>query len=133
MDSEREQFEYAIAQDRYDRDLRLVYSDWLEERALDPELVRFQREWTAEWQQSDDWLRAFAERGRTTIEAVEKAVRNYLETGEPTMLGEADGFSVTNLLCEENELDDFWQHWEVWSKTVVPEDKRREEPFSCCY
>lgn len=133
MHSEREQFEFAIAQDPYDGCLRLVFADWLEERAESPEIVKFQREWTPEWQKSDDWMRAFAEKSKVSIKSIVAGVNHYIETGEPSMPGGYPGFGVTEQFDLEGELtSEFWRHWEAWTKTVVPEDMKYREPFECC-
>lgn len=57
--SDRASFEAAIKENRYDTAIRRVFADWLDENGFDDEAV-FHREWTAEWQRAEDWLRNFA-------------------------------------------------------------------------
>lgn len=51
---------YKHVQDnRYDRDLHMIFADWLEENGYDDEAV-LERKWTPERQEAEDWLRALA-------------------------------------------------------------------------
>ncbi len=68
QEKDKQKFLDAIKDNRYDGELRLVYSDWLEERGLDDEALT-QRKWTKEKQEAEDWLREFASRcGDTCVE-----------------------------------------------------------------
>jgi uncharacterized protein (TIGR02996 family) len=136
QDEKRAAFEKALRKERYDRATRLVYADWLEEfgdRLEDDDLAQFQREWTKEWQQAEDTLSAFAERGGVSLETVADAVRHYLGTGEALVIGgDCLGFDVTNQFAEDISVEEFWKAWETWTRTTVPDDARGSEPFTCC-
>lgn len=53
--NEKEAFEKAIQDNRYDQTLRWAYADWLEMNGFDNE-AKIQRSWTREKQESEDWL-----------------------------------------------------------------------------
>ncbi len=59
--TEREAFVAAIKKDPYDQTTRLVFADWLEEHGEDDESL-FQRNWTPEYQRSENYLRGYAAR-----------------------------------------------------------------------
>ncbi len=137
--SEKEGFLRAIEKDRYDQTLRLVFADWLEERGLDEE-AREQREWTPEWQQSEDWLSQFAKDitefdcEEVTLAEVVEAGRKYLKAGETSNLS-GFGFGATNLLGRGGSrmLEEFWRQWHVYTRTEAVPEQDYYEPFHCCY
>src|SRR3954466_10259623 len=49
MSDEKEQFEAALKQDRYDTVTRLIYADWLEEHGEDDYAAEQRRMATPEW------------------------------------------------------------------------------------
>lgn len=129
-DREKERFLQAIAEDRYDQSLRLVFADWLEEHGLDDEAL-VQRQWTREKQEAEDWLRDFAERcGQTadpakyarrgvsyedygwrpiTYEDVVQAGHDWLDRREWFyQIGEE---TARNEMYDENTQKLFWKHW----------------------
>lgn len=61
MSKDRHAFLDALRANPYDKELRLVYADWLEENGFDDEALE-QREWNEEKQKSEDWLRNVAKR-----------------------------------------------------------------------
>lgn len=59
MHPDQKTFEILLKEDPYGINLRLVYSDWLEEQGLDDEAAEHRR-WTPEWQRAEDYLREYA-------------------------------------------------------------------------
>jgi uncharacterized protein (TIGR02996 family) len=153
----RQAFENALQQDRYDLATHLAFSDWLEENDC-PEEAQFHRNWTKEWQESWDWMAWFAtevvqedededmadwvkqEKG-VTVEDVLEVGREYVKTGQETCLS-GMGFKATNAFYDNhrgefykqgNLLQDYWKHWMVLEKREVNESIQSSEPFKCCY
>ncbi len=130
--TEQESFELAIKKDRYDQTTRLVFADWLEENGLDDEAL-IQRSWTREKQESEDWLRDYAEDIRNTnyyrgegyyesygrkefsYEDLLAAARSHLETGEETAVLGLNGPD------SRDTMEEFWQHYAIVTGTAVQE------------
>jgi uncharacterized protein (TIGR02996 family) len=154
MDSDKKKFEEAIKADRYDGDLRLVFSDWLEENGLDDEAV-VQRAWTKEKQQAEDWLRDFASKcGDTCVEVYgsgyyEDDVNNegtevyapityeiVIQAGWDS-INEGYGFTqigserARDLLYEGDNRSKFWECWQLVTGHSVSEETKEVYAFGC--
>ena len=137
-EGQREAFLHKISEDKYDQTTRLIFADWLDENDY-PEDANKQREWTPEWQKSEDWLTDFAERctegyeldedyKKCTLEQLVKVINCYLEDGSSSVMSGL-GFAAQDLYDEEREA--FWYHWEEYTKATVDETYRTSEPFRC--
>lgn len=137
-EDERRAFETALAADRYDELTHRAFADWLDEQDQ-PELADFHRRWTREWQQAEDWLKAFAEEAAegadpaVTFQKVIEAGRVALEGGDPIQIGGDDGFGACNQMCSAEEVRAFWDAWATYTRQDVPARKRSNgNVFTCC-
>ena len=157
MNKEKQAFLDILAQDRYDEATRRVFSDWLEEHDF-PEEAEFQRKWTREWQEADDWMRNFASNaGQTctegygtrgkhtwkeiTYEDLIQAGWDYVKTGDFfTQMGSEN---LRNDMFEPKTRELFWKHWSTVTGIQFPLERpegldewewrgdRPGNPFSC--
>ena len=58
-DKERQAFEEALKENRYDEACHKIFADWLDEHDQ-PEEADWHRKWTKERQEAEDWMRDFA-------------------------------------------------------------------------
>jgi uncharacterized protein (TIGR02996 family) len=120
METERRAFLEAIEKDRYDKELRLVFADWLEERGEDDEAVEQRRRATEEWKEADQWMYEFAkEVGLTYEECIQAGYDLGLSTGS--------NFDPENY----DYPDRYWTNWEMITGKEVDEDYKIDMPFSC--
>lgn len=61
MSDHRAAFEAALKENPYDATTHFVFADWLEENGFDDEAA-WQRSWTRERQEAEDWLKVYAAR-----------------------------------------------------------------------
>jgi uncharacterized protein (TIGR02996 family) len=135
----KDAFEHKLRESPYDRDTRLVYSDWLEEHGED-EYAAWHRAWTPEWQRAKEWLTEFSEVAaegwdvQTTFDAIIQAGHDYLDKdGETTQIGDSLGFGACNQLCSRDEINEFWKNWSTYTRRPIDDvETLRNEPFSCC-
>lgn len=147
--NEKEIFESAIKQNRYDQSTRLVFADWLEEHGYDDEAV-VQRLWTKEKQQSEDWLREFAGTlGETctnyddvwqhktkavweiiAYDMLIKVANEFLDTGEGFI--QMGSEMARDILYNDTVREEFWKHFAVVTGRSASEEQK-EELFIGCY
>lgn len=127
--NEREGFEAAIREDRYDQVTRLAFADWLEEHDC-PEEADFQRSWTPEWQKAKDDLLAYCKKIDINFTYFEEMAANHLEKGE----GIDCTLNTSNLSMDE-DMEEMWRNVGIYLRRDVPPDKAYD-PFTCggnCY
>lgn len=105
MDHEREAFERAISDNKYDEVARRIFADWLSEHGFDDE-ADLQYSWTPEKQRSEDFITAFAKDCDFTYEEMMAAINKYLDTGHQLGL-------PMNIPEQDPNLDELWKHVEV--------------------
>ncbi len=146
FERKRAAFLEAISQDRYDREVRLVYADLLNENGLDAEAEE-QRRWTPEWQKAWDWFTQLAAdmsgaqgEGEAIavveiIEAGTKALEGW-DRWDGTLIGDGMGFEMRDWYDDEDNRIAYWENWTA----VTRRDPSAEDPsfsnrevFRCCY
>jgi uncharacterized protein (TIGR02996 family) len=104
----------AIDQNAYDQDARLVYSDWLEEQGELDE-ANYQRAWTAERQEAEDYLDDYALQCAITREELIESAVNFLEKGEWLCIG-----TDTPDIVWRSDM--FWRHFKALTGRELPEN-----------
>lgn len=121
--SEREAFEKALESNKYDWDTRKVFCDWLEENGFDDEAAEH-RLWTPDWQEAEDWIKAFCERVDLSYPYFLKEGARFLKDG-----GYIDvHINTSNLMMDENP-GEIWKNLAVLLRTdpTVADN----DPFTC--
>jgi hypothetical protein len=138
---QRNRLEHALAKDVWDEQLHRVYADWLEEYTDEVELTTYHRTWTKEWEESKQWLERFArmcreEDGETEkmihpdIEDIVEVGQHFLDTGNKSSVGFL-GFGATNQFYEYATVEEYWTHWQRYTRKTL-ENPPTREPFGCC-
>lgn len=156
---EQEAFIKAIQDDAYDQATHMAYADWLMEEGMDTE-AEWERNWTKERQESEDFLRDLAGKmgktcinyGRTydwgerreveepiwvdiTLEDVVQAGYDYFKGDWFTQQGSEN---ARNMMFDEELRKAYWHHWSVYTGKQPPRpgeinewDDEYPSPFSC--
>lgn len=103
-------FVAVLDRDRFDKDTRMIFADWLEEQGYDDEAA-FQRSWTREWQEARDHLFLCAAECRITYDELLGAATAHLEgeegdDGATLLLGH-----VTPAIMYDTET--FWRAYQT--------------------
>lgn len=118
MRPEQQAFEDALAADRYDGTLHLVYADWLDEQGSD-ELAQYHRTWTPQRQTAEDQLRQMAAICETTYEGLLAAAREFLKNPR-----DASRFGLSMEASEriwhEGYEGRFWQNYALVTGEELP-------------
>ena len=138
--AERKAFEAAIAADRYDEATRRIYADWLSDEGLDDEAA-VQYSWGREKEQlkeqSEDWLRNYAERLVDDWDGHPRRKFTYEEDlAAATDYIDSKGYNLLRLPFQTPDVvtdsaDEFWQHFERVTGRKVAESHKGETFISC--
>jgi uncharacterized protein (TIGR02996 family) len=129
METERRAFLEAIEKDRYDRETRLVFADWLEERGEDDEAVEQRRRATEEWKEADEVMteltRVLAESDgqEPTVEEIIQAGQNWVNGGDWQCVS-GNGYEAENFVSDDENCNRFWKYWQIWTGKTVEEEKQ---------
>jgi len=105
----REGFLLSIAEDRFNRDLRLIFADFLEDQGLDDEAA-FQRKWTPKLQRAIDWIEGFSSAHELDYEEVIETGRRYANSGEYEIDWTSDTANE-EFESDPSMLEMFWKYW----------------------
>jgi uncharacterized protein (TIGR02996 family) len=142
--TDREMFEKALCETRYNHDLRRIYADWLEEQGEDDGAAWQRHCATSEWKVADRWLVEFARSlGGTggqgeaeedygswheiTLDELVQIGRDWLENGEYVQLGSEH---ARDLMHDDTVRLKFWECWQAWTGEYVADDQKGVV-FSC--
>lgn len=117
-------FLQALRENPYDEDLHRIYADWLEEHGELTEAA-YQRAWTPELQEAEDWMDDYALQCEVTREEILKAGEAYLDEGD----GYCIGTDTPDIVWTGRE--DFWRHFSVLTGREVPAAKKADTFIRC--
>lgn len=123
----RKAFEIALQADPYDAVTHAVFADWLDEQG-EESAAAWQRAWTKERQEGEDWLRAFADRVNVTFRQAVCAGSHFINYGQAFVQYGEDG--AQDELLDEKALAEYWAAWSAYTGRD-PGGERRESPFAC--
>lgn len=123
---EERAFLEALRRDPLDRDTRMVYADWLEERGHDDEAA-VQRAWREGVQRAELWMRKFA------LE-VRQPYQELIDAGHAMRSGQGWCFGTTkaqDALLDEPTRREFWENWSILTAEEVSPETVEEINFRC--
>ncbi len=146
MTVEREAFETALRENRYDTTTRLIYSDFLEEQGEDDYAAEQRRCATKEWCEAAYWMEDFAgECGGTctnydsrdedhiwvpiTFEDVVQAGREYIRTNGEYYFLQVGSEHARYLMY--SRVEKFWECWQIVTGISVSKGEQGSGVFSC--
>lgn len=123
-EQEKRAFLDALMKNPYDEVTHRVFADWLEEHGLDDEAV-WHREWTPKRQKSYEYMCSFAEECSTNYDVLMQKAQEYLDEEDYFYLG------VNMPDCTDN-MDSFWEHYEVLTGRAFDQSGRKYKHFVAC-
>ena len=128
----------AIAEDRHDQSIRLIFADWCDDNGFYDEAA-FQRQWTPEWERAKEYLEGFAKRlsrsdypslsddeqdVRSREVTLEELVAAALSVDEHGIHGKWIYLPYQTPDFVWSEREEFWRQIEIYTKKSMTINKR---------
>jgi uncharacterized protein (TIGR02996 family) len=125
MHPQKKAFLAALEEDWRDEATHKAFADWLDEND-EPEEADIHRQWTPQKQRAAErWLGRYASECEMSYADLIEAAEGWLDRGDWVTLP----FDTPDVVYGNAET--FWQHFQVVTGRVVPEEKRGDSFISC--